>query len=58
MEIICMFCKKHIQYKEPLDDKRVIKNCCRKCQIEQDKILDEILEKGKKIDVYKKDHHE
>lgn len=58
MEVICMFCKKHLQYKEPLDDKRISHGCCRKCEDEQNKILDEILEKQKRIAEYKKDHHE
>ena len=47
-----MFCQRHVRYKEPLDDKRVSHGCCKKCEIEQNKILDEILEKQKRINKF------
>lgn len=58
MEVICCFCKKHLCYKEPYDDKRVSHGACKACEEAQNKILDEILEKQKRIAKYKEDHHE
>lgn len=52
MQVICMFCKKHLCFKEPLDDKRVSHGCCPACEKEQNDILDELIEKKKRIQKY------
>lgn len=49
MEVVCCLCKKHICYKEPMDDKRIRHGMCNRCAVEQDKILDELIEKRKRI---------
>ncbi len=56
MQIICCFCKRHIAYKEPYDDKRISHGACKKCEAEQNAILDEMLEKEKRIKKYKEEH--
>lgn len=52
MEVVCMFCKKHLQYKAPLEDKRISHGCCPACEREQNAILDEMIEKKKRIAKY------